>query len=62
MTEHDKSDERADRADTARHSIFPYFDVNVPMPAGTAVPGSYIKPPQQPASNTPAPKPAQTAG
>jgi hypothetical protein len=28
-------------------SIFPTFDVNVPMPRDTAVPGSYKKPAQQ---------------
>jgi hypothetical protein len=28
-------------------SIFPTFDVNVPMPRDTAIPGSYNQPPPQ---------------
>jgi hypothetical protein len=42
-------------------SIFPTFNVRVPMPADTAVPGSYNKPTQTSASPTPAPKPATAA-
>ncbi len=30
-------------------SIFPIFDVNVPMPKDTAIPGSYRKPAHPPA-------------
>lgn len=39
-------------------SIFPTFNVNVPMPRDTAVPGSYNKPPQH-SSDAEAPKPAK---
>jgi hypothetical protein len=39
-------------------SIFPTFDVNVPMPSDTAVPGSYNKPAQQSPSGTDSAKPA----
>jgi hypothetical protein len=42
-------------------SIFPTFDVNVPMPKDTAVPGSYNKPAQQSSSGTAASKPAKAA-
>ena len=40
-------------------SIFPTFDVNVPMPRDTAVPGSYNKPEQQ-HSSTVTSKPQKT--
>jgi hypothetical protein len=42
-------------------SIFPTFDVNVPMPGDTAVPGSYNKPAQQSSSGAAARKPAKAA-
>jgi|HubBroStandDraft_1064217.scaffolds.fasta_scaffold98725_3 hypothetical protein len=42
-------------------SIFPTFDVNVPMPRDTAVPGSYNKPAQQSSSGAAASKPAKAA-
>ena len=41
-------------------SIFPTFNVNVPMPRDTAVPGSYNKPLQD-SSNATASKPAKSA-
>ena len=40
-------------------SIFPTFNVNVPMPVDTAVPGSYHKPAQPP--HTEPPKPSKEA-
>ena len=40
-------------------SIFPTFDVNVPMPKDTAVPGSYNKPAQQSSSGAAAFTPAK---
>jgi len=40
-------------------SIFPTFNVNVPMPADTAVPGSYNKPAQQSPSGSGVSKPAK---
>jgi hypothetical protein len=42
-------------------SIFPTFNVNVPMPSDTAVPGSYNKPAQQSPSGAAASKPAKAA-
>ena len=42
-------------------SIFPTFNVNVPMPGDTAVPGSYNKPTQQPSSDAADVKPANGA-
>ena len=42
-------------------SIFPTFNVNVPMPSDTAVPGSYHKPAQQSSSDAAASKPAKAA-
>jgi len=42
-------------------SIFPTFDVNVPMPKDTAVPGSYNKPAQQSSTDAAASKPAKAA-
>jgi hypothetical protein len=42
-------------------SIFPTFDVNVPMPRDTAVPGSYNKPAQQSSSDAAASKSATAA-
>jgi len=42
-------------------SIFPTFNIHVPMPADTAVPGSYNKPTQQSSSATAASKPAKVA-
>jgi hypothetical protein len=42
-------------------SIFPTFDVNVPMPADTAVPGSFNKSAQQSSSGATEPKPAKEA-
>jgi hypothetical protein len=42
-------------------SIFPTFNVNVPMPGDTAVPGSYNKPAQQSSSGATTPKPAKAA-
>ena len=41
-------------------SIFPTFDVNVPMPRDTAVPGSYNQPAQR-SSSGPAFMPAKEA-
>lgn len=38
-------------------SIFPFFDVNVPMPKDTAVPGSYRKPALQSSDDATASKP-----
>lgn len=40
-------------------SIFPMFDVNVPMPSDTAVPGSYNKPARQVSSGAAASEPAE---
>jgi hypothetical protein len=42
-------------------SIFPTFNVNVPMPADTAIPGSYNKPAQQSSPASPAASPAKVA-
>jgi hypothetical protein len=42
-------------------SIFPIFNINVPMPKDTAVPGSYNKPVQQSSSNIAASKPVKAA-
>ena len=42
-------------------SIFPTFNVNVPMPKDTAVPGSYRKPVQQSASNSATSEPTAAA-
>ena len=46
-------------SDTGK-SIFPTFNVNVPMPRDTAVPGSYNKPPQH-SSDAETSKPAKPA-
>jgi hypothetical protein len=42
-------------------SIFPVFDVNVPMPEDTAVPGSYNKPVQRSSSGAGDFKPGKAA-
>ncbi len=42
-------------------SIFPFFDVNVPMPKDTAVPGSYRKPAQPLSADAHASKPTKAA-
>jgi hypothetical protein len=42
-------------------SIFPTFNVNVPMPSDTAVPGSFNKPAEQSSSGATDPKPAKGA-
>ena len=42
-------------------SIFPTFDVNVPMPRDTAVPGSYDQPAPQSSTGAAASKSAKAA-
>ncbi len=63
MTNHDTSPkpDRLPAGSGMGKSIFPTFDVNVPMPRDTAVPGSYNKPAQQSSSGAVAPKPAKAA-
>jgi len=63
MTERDMSDkpDRFPSGNDLGKSIFPTFDVNVPMPKDTAVPGSYNKPAQQSSSGAAASKPAKAA-
>jgi hypothetical protein len=49
MTDRDTSNKPAPllQGSEFAKSIFPPFNINVPMPADTAVPGSYNKPAQQ---------------
>ena len=63
MTDHDTSPkpDRLPASGGLGKSIFPTFDVNVPMPRDTAVPGSYNKPARQSSSGAVAPKPAKAA-
>jgi hypothetical protein len=60
MTDHDttRKPDRLPGGSGLGKSIFPTFDINVPMPRDTAVPGSYNKPagrssPGAPASQSP---------
>ncbi len=57
MTDRETSEKPA-RLPGFGKSIFPTFDINIPMPADTAVPGSYNKPAQPSSSGAGAGKPA----
>lgn len=63
MTNRDSSRnaERLLAGNSMGKSIFPTFDVNVPMPGDTAVPGSYNQPVQQSSSSAAASKPTKAA-
>jgi hypothetical protein len=55
--------DKPDRLPSGRgvESIFPTFEVNVPMPRDTAVPGSFNKPAQQYSSDGAASRPSEAA-
>jgi hypothetical protein len=59
MTTPDTSSKPDRPARGGMKSIFPPFNVNVPMPRDTAVPGSYNKPAQEYPSGETASKPAE---
>ena len=53
MTERRRPLHKVERAGGLGKSIFPVFNVNVPMPAGTAVPPQVVVSPARPGATEP---------